>query len=209
MQTDYFAILGLRPGHYSIEAIDQQYRSIRQEITRSGGPARQRRLDDALIARGVLRSRPRQSELLERHKADLAARAHRRPTGTVSRRTRGVRPTSTVSPISSTQPANGSCHALFAQLVQAEIESGLLRFTARQRLLLAANSLGVGQFKANLIIAEILHDGRVGGASTGRGISDTRTAPVRQSFRHRYGLRIAMAIAAAAVADLLVIIWLI
>ena len=61
MEANYFAILRLAPGRYDTEAIDQQYRSVRQEILRSGGPDRQRRLDDAQIAQCVLRSPARQA----------------------------------------------------------------------------------------------------------------------------------------------------
>ncbi len=78
MQADYFDILHLQPGRYDRREIDRQYDCIRREIHRAGGPDRQRRLDDALIARCVLASSARQAQLVERRNAAVRNQPHRR-----------------------------------------------------------------------------------------------------------------------------------
>jgi hypothetical protein len=45
----------------------------------------------------------------------------------------------------------------FAQIVAGELEQGVLRFSARQRLLSAAERNGMGRFQANLVIAAVQH----------------------------------------------------
>lgn len=45
----------------------------------------------------------------------------------------------------------------FAQLVAGELEAGVLRYSARSRLLSVAQSLGMGRFQANLVIAAVQH----------------------------------------------------
>jgi hypothetical protein len=46
----------------------------------------------------------------------------------------------------------------FADRVRAEMDGPILRYSARQALLQRADSLGIGRFQANLIIAAIQHD---------------------------------------------------
>jgi hypothetical protein len=45
----------------------------------------------------------------------------------------------------------------FAQIVAGELEQGVLRFSARQRLLSTAERMGIGRFQANLVIAAVQH----------------------------------------------------
>lgn len=45
----------------------------------------------------------------------------------------------------------------FVLEIEAAIEGGLLRYTARRRLLARAGRLGIGPFDANLLIASVLH----------------------------------------------------
>lgn len=45
----------------------------------------------------------------------------------------------------------------FVLEVEAAIEGGLLRYTARRRLVARAGRLGIGTFDANLLIASVLH----------------------------------------------------
>lgn len=61
----------------------------------------------------------------------------------------------------------------FAQMVASQIESGLLNFSDRQRLLSLAETMGIGRFQANLIIAAVQHQ-------TGAPISDLAPSPVKQ-----------------------------
>lgn len=203
MEADFFAILRLRPGLYGSTAIDQQYRSVRQEILLSGGPARQRRLDDLLIAQSVLRSPRRQAALVRRYHNSLAHRPTRKP----ARRPMAVLPAQVDRPNCPTQRArrdvgaDADVYARFARLVGDHVESGLLRFSVRQQLMQTAKAWGVGQFKANLVIAEVLHDIRAGRPDPGREVTGPTLSPETRTPRTRYGLRIGLAIAAALVAD--------
>ncbi len=75
------------------------------------------------------------------------------------------------------------------------MEDGLLRYTARQRLLKLAAQMGIESFKANLVIAEVLHDAgypRPAGRVVGNAAAQV------DNSRMRYGLRLAIAMAIAA-----------
>lgn len=221
VNAKYFSILGLRPGNYSRATVDRQYRAVRRQILRAGGPDRQRRLDDALIAHILLRDPWRQDQFARRAVAHVAA-ARRRPAM--------ASPTVALPPPASpvlrfvappvTAPvagqADASDTAVFARMVLDHVESGLLRFTARERLVQLAHGMGIGEFKANLIIAEVLHEVR----------ADLRRAPeprvhppplvlaatrVQQSAdpaRAGHGARLLLALLAAAAIDGLILAWL-
>ena len=212
MEANYFAILRLRPGRYSGSSIDCQYRSVRRQVLVSGGgPARQRRLDDAWIARCVLRDPARQARHLRSIQADVARRARRRP---ATPSPKAAVPPPLRRPMPRPNRANGrtaggpteskdACER-FADLVPAYVESGLLRFTARRRLMLTAKGLGVGEFKANLIIAEVLH--AIGNGRIAPGDSHATPAePATRPPAHGYGLKLTVAAAIALAVDLLVI----
>ena len=219
MEANYFTILRLRPGRYSRNSIDHQYRWVRRKILRCAGGAqvRQRRLDDAWIARCILREPARQAQHLAAVKADVTRRARCRgaaqtaesaapptlgpPAGKPSR-------TRSAAPAAKESIESKDAHERFRELVPTYVESGLLRFTARRRLMLAAEGLGIGQFKANLIIAEVLHDIRDGRIHT--GIHPLRENPSKSAAPagFAYGLRLAVAAAIAVALDLLVIVCL-
>ena len=198
MQGDFFAILRLRPGQYDTGIIDRQYRSVRQEILRAGGPDRQNRLDDALIARCVLANPARQAALRRRHTAAVRRRPPRRPIPVPARALPPAVPESAPA-----APPAGEAQARFTRMVLQHMESGLLRFTARQRLVQLAAGLGIDAFKANLLIAEALHDVRAGRLRPPLGPAAPPPAP------HRYGLRLAAALLLSAAASLTLAAWLI
>ncbi len=211
---DYFAILNLRPGCYSSALIDQQRRRVRREILRSPGPQRQRRLDDLLIAHALLRDPARQATLRRRGQTE-ALRQPRR-TIAVPRRAPSVpasvpptRPEPTHEPEFKSTAAAIDIYKRFAALVADHVQQGLLRFTARQRVMLLAEGMGIGSFKANLIIAEVLHDLRDGRYPPGRLVTGPPAGPDPSRPRRRhYALRFALAALAAAAIDLAVLAWL-
>lgn len=256
METSYFSILKLRPGRYTSSAIDRQYDAVRAEILRAGGPDRQRRLDDAFIARTVLRNPARQVVLLDEIAREVTRRP-RRATRSVSRRAvsgrpalpapttprrppnvgtrpRGSRVTTgqsgsgqtvslgTRSPSASRKlrmapdapaPADRGEYYRFARMVQDNVSGGILRFSSRQRLLAMATGLGIGPFKANLIIAEVLHDICYGHARAGLEVTgplaEKDPAWLDRWRRRLHAARFVLAAAVTALAiDLLVLWWL-
>lgn len=59
--------------------------------------------------------------------------------------------------------------AHLAELVAKQLEDGVLRYSSRTYLLSVAQSLGVGRFQANLIIAAVQHQ-------TERSVAQSETA---------------------------------
>jgi hypothetical protein len=53
------------------------------------------------------------------------------------------------------------CHE-FARLVEGQVEGGVLRYSNRAQLLLAAQEIGIGRFQANLVIATVQHQNQMG-----------------------------------------------
>ena len=210
MQGDFFAILQLRPGRYEKEAIDRQYRSVRQEILRAGGPDRQRRLDDALIARFVLANSGQQASLLRRHLAAIRAHPPRRPAVIAARP--AARPARQTQPPTREQTAD--VFGRFARMVAEHLEDGLLRFTARQRLLQLAKGLGIAPFKANLVIAEVLHEqqipnpkSQIPNKSQAPSSKPLDEGPLRAPRAEHYGLRLIIALLLAAAGGLTLTFW--
>ncbi len=220
MEPDYFAILRLEPGRHALEVIDRQYQAVRREIRRQGGPQRQRRLDELWIAYALLRQPGRQAALARRLRPPAPrparpelgplARLRSVPAGSFVPPGRAVPAASPPSapPAPKAGPGGDDAHARFARMVCEHVEGGVLRLTARRRLVLLAGGLGIGEFKANLIIAEVLHD-------LGQGLSPSprpRGRPLLNSAapaeRFRYGLRLAWTLAAALALDLLLMLWL-
>lgn len=196
MEAGLFSILRLRPGRYSPEAIDRQYRSVRQGILRDGGPDRQRRLDEAMIARALLRrSRPTP---VRRSAAPSDAG---RMSVSVVRRAPAAEPA---------PPADPDVYARFARMVPDHLDAGVLRFSARRRLMLLAAGLGIGEFKANLIIAEVLHDLQCGIRPPGRGVMSRppHASAAPAADRPALGRSLALAAALALVADAAIAMWL-
>lgn len=105
-------------------------------------------------------------------------------------------------------PASGDAYARFARMVTDHIESGMLRFTARQRLMMLAGGMEIGQFKANLIIAEVLHDIRFGQSDPGRQVSGPYLKPARSNDSSSFGTPLVVAIILALLADLALLAWL-
>jgi len=214
VSVDYFTILNLRPGRYSSAVIDRQNRRVRREILRSPGPQRQRRLDDLLIAHALLRDPARQAALRRRGQSEALSQPRR--TIAVPRRVPippasalPMRPKPAHEPdVKSTAGAIGG-YKRFAALVADHIEQGLLRFTARKRVMLFAEGMGIGSFKANLIIAEVLHDIRDGRHPPGRLVTGPLAGPgPRRPRRRHYALRFVWAALAAAAIDVVVLTWL-
>lgn len=223
MEADFFSILRLRPGRYSPSNIDRQYQSVRQEILRAGGASCQRRLDDALIAHALLRDPHRQAGLakrLERVAAQQPAPAKPAPPKPASvmpapgierkpmppQRLRygpAVAPPRIREERKAPQASlpdrdfDKDTHAQFARMVLQHVEAGILRFTARQRLMLLAKGLGIGEFKANLIIAEVLHDLSLGAPRAGSAVSGSLTPRFAPS-RPKWGPLQFLTLAAAA-----------
>lgn len=59
-----------------------------------------------------------------------------------------------------TEPGHGTIHPpskQFARLVQDRLERGVLRYSDRLNLFDAAQSMAIGRFQANLIIAAVQH----------------------------------------------------
>jgi len=212
--VDYFAILNLRPGRYSSAVIDRQCRSVRRDILRRPGPQRQRRLDDVLIAHALLRDPARQAALRRRREAEMLSlprrpiAAPRRPAPPVAS-AEPIRPAPKAAPGRISNDSTEDVYTRFTRLVADHVEQGLLRFTARQRLMLIAEGMGIGAFKANLVIAEVLHDLRDGRYPPGRLVTGPAIRPGgARPHRRRYALRIALAVLAAAGIDWLLLTWL-
>lgn len=206
MEAGLFSILRLRPGRYSPEAIDRQYRSVRQGILRDGGPDRQRRLDEAMIARALLRLPNHQASLLRRSRPTPVRRSAApsdagRMSVSVVRRAPAAEPA---------PPADPDVYARFARMVPDHLDAGVLRFSARRRLMLLAAGLGIGEFKANLIIAEVLHDLQCGIRPPGRGVMSRppHASAAPAADRPALGRSLALAAALALVADAAIAMWL-
>jgi len=202
MAASPFTILHLRPGRYSRRQVDRQYRRVRRQILRAGGPDRQRRLDDALIAHAMLRTDSGQVSLIERVRRNVAKRPRRAPM-TIEPAPQPFVDAAAPPP----RPSDDAC-GRFASMVVDHVESGILRFTSRRRLVLLAEGLGIATFKANLIIAEVLHDLQHGRRPAAAGAGRYVAEPFETPRRRRYGLRLAVALAAAVLADLLLMLLL-
>jgi len=205
VEASPFSILNLTPGRYSPERVDAQYRAVCRRIRRDGGPDRRRRLDDALIAHAMLRSPAGQAMLIRRFSRDAAERPRRRAMA-VPRPHPAPRAAAPAAG-EAARPARPDVHSRFARMVYDRMEGGLLRMTARQELMLMARGLGIDPFKANLVIAEVLHEVRRGRRVVGPGVGAVATVPADPPAG-RYGLRVALAVAAAVVLDALVLLWL-
>lgn len=222
VNAKYFSILGLRPGNYSRATVDRQYRTVRRQILRAGGPDRQRRLDDALIAHILLRDPSRQAQFARRAVAQVAA-APRRPamaSPTMASPPQPAPPVLRFVAPPATAPvagqADASDAAVFARMVLDHVESGLLRYTARERLVQLALGMGIGEFKANLIIAEALHEVRAGRREAPEprlrpppaALAAPRVQPPAGATRTRHSLRLLLAFLVAAAIDGLILAWL-
>ena len=206
MTASPFTILHLHPPRYSREYIDRRYRAVRRDILRAGGSDRQRRLDDALIAQAMLRSPAGQVALIKRVRRDVA---DTRPHAPMPIPPRPRRPISTVHPAADPPEGSGDdAHRRFARMVVEHVEGGILRFTSRSRLVLLAGGLGIVPFKANWIIAEVLHDLQRGRRPAGRDVTAATMADGDTPRRRRYGLRLSLALAAALATDILLMLWL-
>jgi hypothetical protein len=96
------------------------------------------------------------------------------------------------------------------------MEDGLLRFTARRRLLEAAGELGIAPFKANLIIAEVIHERQIPNPKS--QIPNKFQAPNSKTRNEElagrphgehYGLRLLIALVLATAGGLALTVWLV
>ena len=203
MEASPFSILNLTPGRYSPARVDAQYQAICRQIRRDGGVNRRRRLDDALIAHAMLRTPAGQAMLIRRFSRSAAERPRRRAMTTPQ-----PRPAARAhSPAAAPAPTHPDVHKRFARMVYDHMEGGLLRMTARQELVAMARGLGIHPFKANLTIAEVLHEVRRGYRVVGRDVGAVQTVPADEP-EGRYGLRVAVAVAVAIMIDALLLLWL-
>ncbi len=97
---------------------------------------------------------------------------------------------------------------IFAAMVKADLEAGLLRYSKRRRLVRYAAKMGIPEFEAQLIMAQ---------ARTGAGpqesvrplTSDEIQIALRQAQQYNLTMRkILIATAAAAAVNLMTINWL-
>ncbi len=97
---------------------------------------------------------------------------------------------------------------IFAAMVKADMEAGLLRYSKRRRLVRYAAKMGIPEFEAQLIMAQA----RTGAGSHGpvRPLtSDEIQNALRQARQYNLTMRkILIATAAAAAVNLLTINWL-
>ena len=97
---------------------------------------------------------------------------------------------------------------IFAEMVKAEMEAGVLRHSKRRRLLRFAAVMGIAEFEAQLMIAQVQT------AASGEQPPQLLTAQgVREKLRHaqQYHLtmkKILLASAGAAALNLIIIHWL-
>ncbi|MFW6154401.1 MAG: hypothetical protein ACOC95_04205 [Planctomycetota bacterium] len=206
MEASPFSILNLTPGRYTSERIDAQYRTVCRRIRRDGGVDRRRRLDDALVAHAMLRHPAGQAMLIRRFARSAAERPRRRAM-TTPRPHPAKRPPASVPPPPAPPPTHPDAHKRFARMVYDRMAGGLLRMTARQELVGMARGLGIHPFKANLIIAEVLHEVGHGRRVVGRDVSAVETVG-GDPPEGRYGVRVALAVAVAVVIDALLLLWL-
>jgi hypothetical protein len=96
---------------------------------------------------------------------------------------------------------------VFKQMVAAEIEGGLLRYSRRRALLRYAEDIGLASFDANLLIAEAQHQVR---RHEPINFDTPLDWPVSlEPQRWRPGYRLVLAVVTAVILDLLLIAWLI
>ncbi len=95
---------------------------------------------------------------------------------------------------------------IFAAMVKADMEAGLLRYSKRRRLVRYAAKLGIAEFEAQLIMARV----RTGHQEPVRLLtSDEIGDALRQARQYNLTMRkILIATAAAAAVNLMTINWL-
>ena len=82
----------------------------------------------------------------------------------------------------------------FAAMVGVELEAGILRYSSRQKLLVAAGAMGIERFEANLLIAAVQH------TSGGKATLAMPKAPVGAQLPRRGTFRCTFLPTAVAVA---------
>ena len=97
---------------------------------------------------------------------------------------------------------------IFAAMVKADMEAGLLRYSKRRRLVRYAAKIGIAEFEAQLIMAQVRteagHNGPVR-PLTSEDIQDT----LRRARQYNLNMRkILIATAAAAAVNIMTINWL-
>ena len=79
--------------------------------------------------------------------------------GREERRTSGARETRT-TPVRAPTLKPHEARTIFAEMVKAEMEAGLLRHSKRRQLVRYAAVIGIAEFEAQLIIAQVRSGGR-------------------------------------------------
>lgn len=97
---------------------------------------------------------------------------------------------------------------IFAAMVKADLEAGLLRYSKRRRLVRYAAKIGIPEFEAQLIMAQV----RTGAGPNG-SVRPLTPEEIRDTLRRarQYNLtmrKILIATAAAAAVNLMTINWL-
>ncbi len=95
---------------------------------------------------------------------------------------------------------------IFKGMVVGELEAGFLRYSRRQALMQYASALGIGEFEANLLIAEAQYN--AGDLEPVSFESALTLASVTQPETWSSSLRLAFALVAAMFIDLALIWWL-
>ncbi len=97
---------------------------------------------------------------------------------------------------------------IFAAMVKADIEAGLLRYSKRRRLVRYATKIGIPEFEAQLIMARVRTEAGPNEPVqplTSEGIRDTLSRARQDNLTMR---KILIATAAAAAVNLMTINWL-
>jgi hypothetical protein len=101
---------------------------------------------------------------------------------------------------------------IFRQMVVAELEQGLLRYSRRRELLRYAEEIGVPSFDANLLIAEAQYRAKQLEPIELDTRSDFPLPPFEPEARSGTltpGFQLMLALLVAAIIDLMLIVWLI
>ena len=95
---------------------------------------------------------------------------------------------------------------IFAEMVIAELEGGLLRYSRRRSLLRFAEDMGIPAFDANLLIAQAQHRNRQIAPAEFDATLDFPTAVHPETWSASY--KLLFALITAAIINLLVIGWM-
>ncbi len=169
MARDHFATLGLTPGNYAPVEIERQFRRLRAPLVAAlGVPGRHADVRAELEALYV------------------AYRALSR-TPTAMPTCPSLAPEDDVRNSSAVPARAQAPESELREMILASVEDGLLRHSRRQAIVEHARALGLGEFQAQLYIAQTLY----GGADVLRLSHDSR--PGRRAYTRTAIARVAAA----------------